>query len=221
MKGEIVHQDLTIFGEGTLTFQEFAMREPVPLASIHQAVLEYLRGRDDVVLFGAHAVNAYTAEPRMTQDVDVMAVRAEQFADELCQHLGSRFHIAVRVREVKNGLGYRIYQILKPKNRHLADVRSVSELPPAQRLAEVLTVTPVELIAGKVRAYHERRNQPKGGTDWRDLSLLFLAYPELKTEKGPVGDRLAAAGGGEDVLATWAEVVTREIEAPDEDGEFG
>ena len=147
MKGRLVHQDLTIFGEGTLTFQEFAMREPVPLATIHQAVLEYLRGRDDVVLFGAHAVNAYTAEPRMTQDVDVMAVQAEQFADELSKHLGSRFHIAVRVRAVKNGLGYRIYQILKPKNRHLADVRSVGELPPAQRLAEVLTVTPVELIA--------------------------------------------------------------------------
>jgi hypothetical protein len=41
----------------------------------------------------------------------------------------------------------------------------------------------------------------------------------LKTAKGPVGDRLA--GAGEDVLATWAEAVAREIEAPDEDGEFG
>ncbi len=37
MKGGIVHQDLTIFGEGTLTFQEFAMREQVPWqASIKQ-----------------------------------------------------------------------------------------------------------------------------------------------------------------------------------------
>ncbi len=189
-----VNQELFIFGEGTLTFQEFAMREPAPLASIHQAVLEYLRGRDDVVLFGAHAVNAYTAEPRMTQDVDVVAVQAEQFAAELCNHLGSRFHMALRVREVKDGLGYRIYQILKPKNRHLVDVRSVGELPSAQRLAEVLTVTPVELIAGKVRAYHHRRNQPKGGTDWRDLGLLFLTFPELKTLKGPVCDRLVGQG---------------------------
>ena len=185
------------------------MAEPVPLANIHQAVLEYLRGRDDVVLFGDHAVNAYTAEPRMTQEVDVMAVQAEQFAHALGKHLATRFHIAVRVREVKNGLGYRIYQVLKPKNRHLADVRSVSELPPAHRLAEVLTPTPVELIASKVRAYHERRHQPKGGTDWRDLSLLFLGYPALKSAKGHVGDRLTAAGGGDDLLAIWAELVAR------------
>ena len=38
---------------GVLTFKEFAMREQLPLATIHQAVLEFLRGRDDVVVFGA------------------------------------------------------------------------------------------------------------------------------------------------------------------------
>src|ERR1041385_4646298 len=48
---------------GTLTFEEFAMREQLPLATIHDAVLEYLRGRDDVVVFGAQAVNAYVSEP--------------------------------------------------------------------------------------------------------------------------------------------------------------
>ena len=37
---------------GTLTFKEFAMREPLPLATIHAAVLEFLRGRDDAVMFG-------------------------------------------------------------------------------------------------------------------------------------------------------------------------
>ena len=34
---------------GTLTFQEFATREQLPLAIIHEAVLEFLRGREDVV----------------------------------------------------------------------------------------------------------------------------------------------------------------------------
>jgi 4-hydroxy-tetrahydrodipicolinate reductase len=48
------------------------MREPLPLATIHDAVLEYLRGRDDAVLFGSHAVNAYVTEARMTQDVDIV-----------------------------------------------------------------------------------------------------------------------------------------------------
>ncbi len=48
-----------MFGDGSLTFREFIMREPLPLATIHDAVLEFLRGRTDAVLFGAHAVNAY------------------------------------------------------------------------------------------------------------------------------------------------------------------
>jgi len=44
-----------MFTAGALTFQEFAMREPLPLATIHDAVLEFLRDRDDAVLFGAQA----------------------------------------------------------------------------------------------------------------------------------------------------------------------
>jgi hypothetical protein len=49
---------------GVLTFKEFAMREPLPLATTYEAGLEFLRGRDDVVIFGATAVNAYVDEPR-------------------------------------------------------------------------------------------------------------------------------------------------------------
>jgi hypothetical protein len=59
-----------MFDSGTLTFREFVMNEPLPLASIQNAVLEFLRDRDDGVVFGAQAVNAYVTEPRMTQDVD-------------------------------------------------------------------------------------------------------------------------------------------------------
>ena len=38
-----------MFGDGSLTFREFIMREPLPLATIHDAVLEFLRGRTDAV----------------------------------------------------------------------------------------------------------------------------------------------------------------------------
>src|SRR6266478_2137368 len=107
-----------MFGDGSLTFQEFAMREPLPLAVIHDAVLEFLRGRDDAVLYGAQAVNAYVDEPRMTQDVDIASTRAAELAEELRAFLNDRFHIAVRVRSVKAGVGFRIYQVRKPKNRH-------------------------------------------------------------------------------------------------------
>src|SRR5215813_2945968 len=93
---------------GVLTFKEFAMREPLPLATIHEAVLEFLRGRDDIVVFGATAVNAYVSEPRMTQDIDIMALDAEAMAEALRQYLSERFHIAVRVRVVRGGKGYRL-----------------------------------------------------------------------------------------------------------------
>jgi hypothetical protein len=68
-----------MFGDGSLTFREFAMREPLPLATIHGAILfDFLAGRKDVVLFGAQAVNAYVEESRMTQDVDILSTRAAE-----------------------------------------------------------------------------------------------------------------------------------------------
>lgn len=67
-----------MFGDGSLTFREFMMREPLPLAAIQDAILfEFLPGRDDAVLYGAQAVNAYVEESRMTQDVDIASPRAE------------------------------------------------------------------------------------------------------------------------------------------------
>ena len=52
-----------MFNAGVLTFQEFTMHDPLPLTSLHEAVLEFLRDRHDAVLFGAQAVNAYVKEP--------------------------------------------------------------------------------------------------------------------------------------------------------------
>jgi hypothetical protein len=36
-----------MFGDGSLTFREFAMKEPLPLARIHDAVIDFLRNRED------------------------------------------------------------------------------------------------------------------------------------------------------------------------------
>src|SRR5437588_10630132 len=127
-----------MFDAGTLTFREFAMREPLPLANIQNAVLEFLRDREDGVVFGAQAVNAYVDEPRMSQDVDLLSTRAEELAEELREHLSQLFHIAVRVRQIAEGRGYRLFQIRKSGNRHLVDVRPVDSLPSAQRFEGVL-----------------------------------------------------------------------------------
>ena len=209
-----------MFGADVLTFREFMMREPLPLATVHNAVLEFARGRDDVVVFGAQAVNAYVNEPRMTQGLDLLSTHADVVAQELRDYLCQRFRIAVRVRRVGEGRGFRVFQVRKSGNRHLVDLRPVETLPVAERIAGVLVMAPAELIASKVIAYHQRRGQPKSGTDWRDLAMLLLTFPDLKRDPGPVVDRLHAAGATPEVLAVWKELVAQEIRPAAEDEEF-
>ena len=170
--------------------------------------------------FSAQAVNAYVDEPRMTQDVDVVSTARGEIAEELRDRLNARFHIAVRVCEIGEGRGFRLYQIQKPKNRHLVDVRAVASLPPAQRIGGILVVVPEELIAGKLIAFHRRRGTPKSGTDWRDLAVLLLTFPELKTDFGPVRQRLEAAGAEPAAIAAWEGLVAQPIEAERDQDEF-
>jgi hypothetical protein len=196
-----------------LTFQEFAMRESLPLSKIHGAVLEFLQGREDVVLFGAQAVNAYVSEPRMTEDVDLLSTRAAEFSEELREHLSEKFHIAVRVREIGDK-GLRIYQVRKEGNRHLIDVRSVENFPETEIIEEIRVLSPLELIASKVISYHSRRGKPKAGTDWRDLAVLLLRFPELKEN---VAGNLQAKNAGNAVLQTWADIEIQDFQSEDED----
>jgi hypothetical protein len=207
-----------MFGDGSLTFKEFLMREPLPLATIHDAVLEFLRGVNDAALFGAQAVNAYIDEPRMTQDVDILSTRAGDFAEALKEHLNLKFHIAIRVREVAGGKGFRLFQVQKTGNRHLVDVRAVQSLPPVQRLDDVQVAAPAELIASKVIAYLSRKGQPKAFTDRRDLAALMLKFPALKALDGEVRERLVAAGADEGAHSAWRELVAEAI-VPESDDE--
>jgi len=177
--------ELGVFNQGSLLFSEFAISERLPLAIIQNAVFEFLAGRNDVAVFGAQAVNAYVAEPRMTQDVDLLSTRAEELAEELREHLRQRFEIEVRVHQIADSRGYRLFQIRESGSRHLVDVRPVDALPSAQRVEGVLVITPPDLIASKVISYHRRRAQPKSFTDRRDIAMLLLQFPELKSNSGP------------------------------------
>ena len=197
------------------------MRESLPLATIHEATLDFLRGRKDVVLFGAYAVNAYVGEPRMTQDIDLLATNAKNLADELRAFLNDTFHIAlrvvaVRVREVGDS-GWRVYQALKEGSRHLVDVRLVNEFPAIQTIAEIQVSSPLELIAAKVIAYHGRRGRPKAGTDWRDIAMLLLEFPALKAEVTPT---LHSKNVGAAVLQTWAEIENQQFTSENEDDDL-
>ena len=176
-----------------------------------------VRGRDDAVIFGAQAVNAYVSEPRSTQDIDILSSRAEPFAEELRAYLAERFHIAVRVRHLGTGPDYRVDQLHKPRNRHLVDIRGTDTLPTSQRLADILVIAPAQLIATKVIAYARRKGQPKSGTDWRDVAMLLLVFPELKCHPGPVTDALHEAGANQAAMESWTEeFVSLDIKADSE-----
>lgn len=190
------------------------MHESLPLSKIHQAVLEFLQGRDDAVLFGAQAVNAYVSEPRMTQDVGLLSVRAKDLAEEMRSFLSEKFCIAVRVREIGEGKGFRVYQTRQEGNRHLVDVRPVEKFPETETVEDIRVLSPLELIVSKVISYHSRRGKPKSGTDWRDLAVLLLRFPELKENVSAV---LQAKSVSDAVLETWAEIELQDFQLENED----
>ena len=128
--------------------------------------------------------------------------------------------MAVRIRDIQAGTGYRIDQVRTPKNRHLVDIRSVHELPPHDRMDDVLIVTPVELIQMKVVSMVSRPQTAKGLTDAADLRRLLLAFPELKCEHGAVRERLLANGATEMTLSAWQDLVHQEILPDDDESQF-
>ena len=245
--------------EGALTFREFAISEPLPLATVHDAVMEFLQGRDDAALYGAQAVNAYVDQPRMTQDVDLLSTRAAALAEEIRQFLAGRFRIAIRVRTVAGGAAYRLYQLRGKKGsgafsaqhppgrsegkkgsgafsaqhppgrsgkrlltpfsaRHLVDVRHVAELPPCNRVEQILVLAAPELVARKVISMTSRAKAPKGLIDAADLRRLLLSFPELRSNQGPVLGILQAMAAPQRALDAWQELLHEDI-VPDDDEE--
>ncbi|CAN5314753.1 hypothetical protein BH10ACI2_BH10ACI2_16740 [soil metagenome] len=202
-----------------LTFQEFVMHEPLPLSKIQEAVLEFMQGRDDAVLFGAQAVNAYVSEPRATQDVDILSTRAKEFAEELREHLSERFHIAVRVREIADK-GLRIYQTRKEGNRHLVDIRIEKEFPANQEVERIRVLTPVELIASKIVSFQARFGQAKSWSDRRDLTVLLNRFPDLKVLDGEVEKAIIRRNASVSVKKLWRELVLENFVIEDEDNDL-
>jgi hypothetical protein len=218
-----------MFGDGPLTFQEFATREPLPLARVHDAVLAFLRDREDAVLIGAQAVNAYVDTPRFTKDVDVLSPRAAELADDIRTHLARCFGIGlgIRSRDARQprfrGEGNRreVYQERKPRDRRLVAVwQAPGAMPPARVVDRVQVIAPPALVSAKLCRAVACRHSPSWGLHLGDLYRLLLAFPELKAEEGPVAEQLRAAGAGEEVMAAWKELVARIIEPDDEDAGY-
>jgi hypothetical protein len=207
-----------LLADAPLTFREFAVQEPLPLATIFRSIFEFLTKRTDLVLFGAHAVNAYCEPERMTQDVDLLSTNAEEAAEALRSHLFEAFHVAIRIREVAKHEAYRVYQVRDPKNRHLIDLRQVKTLPPFRVQEGIQVIAPETLAAFKLIALHARANKPKGGTDLVDLRRLMLAEPHLAANQGAkVADIARSLGGSPEALERWRELATNPIEPDDDD----
>lgn len=126
--------------------------------------------------------------------------RGIDFAEEMRAYLAERFRIAVGVHAVRGGIGYRIYQVRREGNRHLADMRPVTSLPSWRLAGNVRVVTPEEAVAGKLLAYVGRQLKPHSFVDRRDVVELLLAFPVLKTGIGPVRERLVAVGASRESL---------------------
>jgi hypothetical protein len=154
----------------------------------------------------------------MTQDVVILSSRAAELGEELREHLSTLFHVAIRIRTAEAQGSYRLYQLREPKNRRLADIRSVLTLPTSNLMEGLSVIAPDALIATKVVSYHHRRGRPKAGTDWRDIAELLLKLPELKSNSGAVATHLLAAAVTPAVIATWEEIVKQRIDPEIDEG---
>ena len=54
----------------------------------------------------------------------------------------------------------------------------------------------------------------------RDLAVLFLTFPDMKTESGVVSKALKESGATTEEMTTWRELVAQELVAPNDDDEF-
>lgn len=192
--------------------------QKAPLSDIMRAVAKFISGRRDVVVFGAQAVNVYVGEERMTSDIDVLSTNAEKFANEIRDYLAKQFHISVRVRGMtKRGAGFRVYQVMKPKNRSLVDVRQENHLPESRTKQGVRFVEPVALLVMKIKSFAARRNQIKGDTDRVDIRRMLETFPELRKLKGEVTSKLLADRVTDSVLDIWYDFVSEKLERDDDE----
>ncbi len=51
-----------------------------------------------------------------------------------------------------------------------------------------------------------------------DLQRLLLAFPDLKTDEGPVAERLRSLGASEAAFARWRDLVRERIEPEEDEG---
>lgn len=204
--------------DAPITAQEYLMHERVSLGQIFQMVFDLLRNRPNTVVYGSQALNAYVKPPRMTEDIDIFTDDARVLAEEICRAIHGTFHVAVRIRRAKNGVGLRIYtrvrasksnQTSKDNRRHLIDVRPTEDPPPSRIIGGVAFVEPGVLAAMKVLSANDRGRRPEGLQDIVDLKRLLARFPALRAGDVVV-QHLHAFGASAVALELWARLRTEQ-----------
>ena len=96
----------------------------------------------------------------------------------------------------------------------MVDLRQIGGLPKTETIENVLVLSPAELIASKVTSYHSRKGKPKSGTDWRDIAVLLLRFPDLKDN---VKELLLRQESSEGVIESWTTISSQTFVAEEED----
>lgn len=156
------------------------------LNDLLDAILDLLRGRDDIALLGAQAVNLYVKPQRGTGDVDVATESPADLTKQIRADLARRFQVKTSVKR-KPG-GYSIYWEQPTGRDKISDVRA---RPVSARVACVIrdnlrVLAPDELTVSKVAAYSDRRARGsiKADTDRADLRRLLRTFPPLRQRVG-------------------------------------
>ncbi|HVT44879.1 MAG TPA: nucleotidyl transferase AbiEii/AbiGii toxin family protein [Thermoanaerobaculia bacterium] len=187
---------------------------------MQEVIFSFCADRPDVTVFGAQAVNLYTRVPRMSEDVDLLASDPAAAAEALAGRLGEELHVATRVREIRAGVAYRVFQVRKEGDRHLADVRLRMPLGETTVRDGIRYVSLVDLVAMKVLALSARGSAPKGATDLADLRRLLLSHPEIRSSEAGVTDTIRRFGGSVHAVEAWAELLAAPL-VSDEDADEG
>lgn len=206
-----------MFGDGSLSFQEFIAKEPHPIWVVQDVIFEALENRVDVVMTGSHAVNAYVDEARWAEDVDVLARDTKAVAQQLADYIEARLPMELEVTHAVKRDALIVRQANRDRGRRFVHVHEVAEFPAYRVIQGVRVLEPAITVAHKMLTLARRWSSATAGIDRRDVAYMLLAFPEFKNMEGPVSDAFAELEASPKTMELWKEIVEAPLLPEDDD----
>ena len=165
-----------------MTVREYLNKTEVTVETIQREVLDFISGRQDIVVIGAWGVNMHASlnDQRHTNDIDVVTVNAREIANLIASHLHQRLGIAARIRECKHV--FRVYRKLNGRTQHLVDILGSKTLPDHCSIGGIMVATVASLIKMKEFSEKQRSDPRKKLLDQADLISLRKGLSRNKYE---------------------------------------